>query len=131
MKASVADLGALSKNEVAGRADVVIALALVHHLALAQGMSFQEVVRQLASLTSRDLVVEFMPNGLGGTPQNPRPVPDPLPDWYQLDAFLAALRKSFTTVEVVDYERPDADSIRTLVLCRGVVQAQTLHGVDS
>jgi SAM-dependent methyltransferase len=114
------DLDGVSRNGAGIDFDLVLALALVHHLTLAQGLSFQEVARSLARLTTANLIVEFMPNGLGGTPENRRPVPDPLPTWYTLEGFLEALRTSFSSVEVIDYERPSPDSTRVLVMCRGV-----------
>lgn len=96
------------------KADLVLALALTHHLILGQGCSLSHVANVLANYSTDALLVEFMPNGLGGT----KPQPDPLPAFYTLDGFLTALQTRFASVEVVaDNKVP---SWRVLILCRGV-----------
>ena len=104
-------------REVAANADLAIALAVTHHLALGQRYPFSYILERLAAFTKDALLVEFMPNGLGGAAG---PGPDPLPDWYSEPQFLAALRERFNIVEIVDYPRDPAHSPRTLILARGV-----------
>jgi hypothetical protein len=95
------------------RSHTVLALALSHHLRLAQGYPFLYIAKLFASLTEEVLITEFMPNGLGiGKPQ-----PDPLPGDYTLDAYLNALRNYFKKVRVIDYDREPTYSPRTLVVC--------------
>jgi hypothetical protein len=98
-------------------ADLALALALTHHLVLAQKYSFTEVSRKLASLCSKALITEFMPDGLGGVAAHPEPSPNPLPAHYTLEHYLDALRACFRHVEVVRYERIDPPSRRVLIYC--------------
>jgi hypothetical protein len=96
------------------RGDLVLALALTHHLSLGQRFPFWHVVRTFARYTDDALLTEFMPNGLGV--HQPRPVP--LPPWYRLDALIGELTRAFQSVEVVDYRLEPDRSPRTLLLCR-------------
>lgn len=65
------------------RAEVVVALALTHHLILSQGVQGELLMRRIAAFCTRYSVVEFMPLGLSdGTPTSPVP-----PVWYTLDWF--------------------------------------------
>ena len=94
------------------KADLVLALALTHHLSLGQGQTFESIGRLLVGYCTDTLLVEFMPNGLGGTV----PKPDPLPAGYTLDRFLDALRAFFRSVEVLaDHKEPQW---RVLIRCR-------------
>lgn len=86
-------------------ADVVMALALTHHLALSQKLTFDAIAQKLAQITNKAAVTEFMPDGLGGIHVHPAPSPDPLPSWYTLENFIFALKKHFKLVEVIDYTR--------------------------
>lgn len=107
--------------DVEGRHPLVLLLALTHHLALTQKLSFSQIARKLASLSSNHVITEFMPDGLGGTPVNPDPVPNPLPPGYSLDAFVAALKAEFGNVRVIHYDRradPGHMSRRILIHCQ-------------
>jgi hypothetical protein len=101
-------------SPVARLADFVLALALTHHLLLGQNYTFEAVASALSRQSTDTLLVEFMPNGLGGT----RPEPDPLPEWYRLDAFLESLGVHFVDVRVVDYPYDPKRNRRILILCR-------------
>lgn len=96
-------------------ADTVVSLALSHHLSLRAKMTFDEIAVRYAELAKRHLLVEFMPNGMGGT----APLPNPLPDWYTLEHFLESFSRRFASVRVVDWdgERPAHLGARTLVHC--------------
>jgi len=98
-------------------ADLVLCLALTHHLFLSQGLSFDDISRKLASMTRGQLITEFMPNGLGGTADIQTDYPNPLPSGYSLESFLKSLRKFFSIVEVIEYDRPVAPSRRVLIRC--------------
>lgn len=77
------------------RSDLVVANALTHHLLLGQGMKLHVMVDQLAELTSKYLIVEFMEYGL-----NQRK--DDLPEWYTLDNFLEGISQKFSVLLVKD-----------------------------
>jgi hypothetical protein len=97
------------------QADCVLALALTHHLALGQGYTFAAIAAALARFSTEHLMVEFMANGLGGS----KPMPDPLPEWYRLDAFLDSLRPHFGEVKVVGHHQDSAQSLRILIHASG------------
>jgi hypothetical protein len=93
------------------KADLVLALALTHHLSLGQGQTFSSIAELLAAYCTGTLLVEFMPNGLGGTV----PKPDPLPAHYNLENFLAAFRPHFGAVKILaDHKEPQW---RVLIEC--------------
>lgn len=101
--------------------DIVLALALTHHLSLSQGLSFEQIAKRLHELTSKYVLTEFMPLGLGGSSKHPDPVPSPLPAFYTLDKFISSLRSYFADVTVIDYARPKelpSYSERILILCK-------------
>lgn len=66
--------------------DVVIALALTHHLLLAQHYRLDAVVERIASLGRRYMIIEFMPRGLWDGTSGP-----PVPEWYSREWFEARL----------------------------------------
>ncbi|MBK8115842.1 MAG: hypothetical protein IPK44_15790 [Candidatus Accumulibacter sp.] len=98
-------------------AELVLALAITHHLVISQGLTFDQISKTLARNSSRALITEFMPDGLGGTAENPEPVPNPLPVDYTLENFVGALKNEFGLVEVIDYLRPNPSSRRILIYC--------------
>ena len=102
--------------EVFNQADLVLALALTHHLTLGQGFPFSYVAEMLASYSTEALITEFMPNGLG---IKGNVVPDPLPSWYTVENLMACLRRYFASVDVIPYEMEPGHSPRTMVLCVG------------
>jgi predicted O-methyltransferase YrrM len=81
------------------KADLVLALALTHHLFFTHRYSFEALARILSESTTKFLVTEYMPNGLGVG----KPHPDPIPPAYALPRFLEELSKRFTKVECIDY----------------------------
>jgi len=81
------------------RADVVVALAITHHLLLSQRYNIDYVMRRLAEFSRRHLVVEFMPMGLWNGTEAP-----PVPGWYNVDWFRAAVSRVCTAVEEVKLE---------------------------
>jgi hypothetical protein len=94
-------------------ADVVLALALTHHLAISQGYSIPTILDTLARPTTDKLLVEFMPHGLGGI----QPLPDPLPEWYRRDYFESELSARFQNVRIItENQRPQW---RVLYLAEG------------
>jgi hypothetical protein len=62
--------------------DLVVALAVVHHLSLTQGYPFSAIIKKLLSFTSRHAIIEFMPLGLWDGKNSPN-----IPDWYNISKF--------------------------------------------
>jgi SAM-dependent methyltransferase len=100
------------RNPMPREADLVLALALTHHLALGQKCTFSKIASLLAPYCSDSLLVEFMPCGLGGNV----PKPDPLPTWYNLENFMEALRTHFGSIEIVAENKEP--QWRVLILAR-------------
>jgi SAM-dependent methyltransferase len=76
------------------KSDVVIALALTHHLLLTDGLEISVMWRRFAEMTERFLIVEFMPLGLwGGHGEYPH-----VPSWYNLEWFKSEMSKNFELV---------------------------------
>jgi hypothetical protein len=66
--------------------DVVIALALTHHLLLAQGYRLDAVLERIAAHGRRFMIIEYMPKGLWDGTSGPA-----VPDWYSREWFAAGL----------------------------------------
>lgn len=94
------------------RADMVLALALVHHLAIHQMQNFERIVGSLEAFTDRWLVVEFVSRE---DPQASQMLSHTSRDygWYELDAFIDVLEATFNKVtKCAPYS-----TTRTLFLC--------------
>ncbi|MGH2429029.1 MAG: SAM-dependent methyltransferase [Candidatus Limnocylindria bacterium] len=91
-----------------GPADAVMALALVHHLAIGNNVPFTLLSGFLAQI-GRNLVIEFVPKEDPMTQRLLAARPDIFPD-YTLDAFRAAFEADWRIGE----EAPIEDSMRTL-----------------
>jgi hypothetical protein len=91
------------------QADLVLALALTHHLVIKRKLNFEFVARQLAAYARRWLLVEFVPADDTHVSQWMRDEHD----WYKLEAFLEALQPHFAHLEVL----PSSPQPRVLVLC--------------
>lgn len=103
------------------QAELVLALALTHHLYLSQNMSFDQIAQQLSKITTKFVITEFMPDGLGGSSHHPEPSPNPLPEDYCLSNFTVALEKYFNHVEIINYSRDinlSYFSRRILIFCQ-------------
>lgn len=98
--------------------DLVMALAIVHHLALGQNQSLRDIVGGLDRFTRRYLVVEFVdredelivaePEFFPAMHENPRGF-----DWYTLENLEAELGQRFSSVERL----PSHPESRTILLC--------------
>lgn len=104
--------------DVEQRADLVLALALTHHLVLKQKLTWDQIAAKLAAMTKRAVIIEYMPDGCGGTRTHPEVQPNPLPAWYSLDHCLTALRRFFADVQTIEYGRKVQFSRRVLIICR-------------
>jgi hypothetical protein len=103
------------------QAELVLALALTHHLYLSQNMSFDQIAQQLSKISTKFVITEFMPDGLGGSSHHPEPPPNPLPEDYCLSNFTLALEKYFNHVEIINYSRDrnlSYFSRRILIFCQ-------------
>lgn len=74
--------------------EIVIALAVTHHLALSQGFTIHSIIETIASYTSKYLIIEFMPLGLWDGVNSP-----PVPTWYNEEWFIKGLELYFTIIE--------------------------------
>ena len=91
------------------RCDMVLALALIHHLVFKQAMEFEQVVEGLSVFSRRWLLLEFIP-------KEDRYVKDWWSEkraWYTQEHLIACLRKSFKDVQVF----PSHPEPRELLLC--------------
>ena len=80
------------------RADLVVALALTHHLSLSQGLEFRQIAARLGELATKEVIVEFMPWGLAVSGQ--REVDHAsLPEGYSLEDFVEAVREYFPVID--------------------------------
>jgi ribosomal protein L11 methylase PrmA len=96
--------------EERGPADVLLALAVVHHLAIGHNLPLERVAGFFARL-GRSLVVEFVPKSDSQVRRLLRDRPDIFPD-YTREGFEAAFRGWFR----IERALPVADSERTLYL---------------
>lgn len=96
------------------KSDLVLALALSHHLFFSCKFKFDHIAKCLSSYSNKFLITEFMPNGLGGVAG---PNPNPLPTHYNLEEFVRCLSKYFGKVDIIDYDMPEGNSPRTLIFC--------------
>jgi len=100
------------------RCDMVLALAVVHHLALGQSLSFSTIACILGDLADRHLCVEFVSMEdrmiTGGSFFFPAyaAARDDF-QWYTQENFVTALRGRFSVVEVL----PSYPDSRTLLIC--------------
>lgn len=102
--------------------DLVLALALTHHLFFTHGYRLDISAKLLAKHTDDVLITEFMPNGFGGS----RPNPDPLPENYRLEIFLDELSRHFESIEVIDPQKPENGSHRILIVARNKFKTKKL-----
>ena len=95
------------------RSEMVMALALVHHLAITQLQSFERIVSALSDYVDKWLLTEFVPLD-DVRSQELRATQRRNMDRYTLDVFIAALRCEFSVIETF----PSYPEGRTLILCR-------------
>jgi hypothetical protein len=101
--------------EQRGPADALLALALVHHLAIGHNLPLEWIAAYLARL-SRTLIIEFVPKSDSQVQRMLRSRPDIFP-CYTREGFEAAFRTRFR----IDDARPVAGSERFLYLMTGDV----------
>lgn len=105
------------------KSDMVLALAIVHHMTFAWDMSFQQTVENLAMFSTKWLVVEFIGRN---DPAVQRLWKSKLSNspWYNLETFKAALGRHYTIVKQVPSDSGGLDLIdygpddRTILVCQ-------------
>ncbi len=93
------------------KSDMAIALAIVHHLAFRELLTFDEIIVLLASYTDDYLIVEFVE-------QTDRFIHDFIKvgyEWYTKENFEKALKELFT---VISMKESAPKETRTLYLCK-------------
>jgi hypothetical protein len=91
------------------KCDMVLALALIHHLVFKEHLRFDQISEALNAFSKRWLLVEFIP-------RDDQYVKEWWSEeyvWYNLDSFCSSLGKFFHRIEVM----PSHPSPRQLLLC--------------
>jgi hypothetical protein len=83
------------QGDVRFKSDLVVALAVSHHIILTQNQSIDFFFDSLIRYTNKFIVVEFMPMGLWDSVTNTVP---PTPSWYTLDWFREHFLKFFSLI---------------------------------
>lgn len=92
------------------KADLVVALAIIHHLAFAQQLTFEEILNQFSMFTSKYLIVEFIE-------QDDRYITDFLKagfEWYTRANFEKVLLKDYN---IIDTKPSTPKETRVIYLC--------------
>jgi hypothetical protein len=89
--------------------EMVMAIAIVHHLVFKSHLRFDQITDGLASFNGRHLLVEFIP----ADDVHVRGWWSPEYAWYTLDNFRAALSRHFSSIEIL----PSAPEPRVFLLC--------------
>jgi len=89
--------------------DMVMAIAIVHHLVFKSQLLFDQIADGLASFNGRSLLVEFIPSD----DVHVRTWWSERYAWYTLDNFCAALRRHFSRIQIL----PSAPKPRVYLLC--------------
>lgn len=79
--------------------DIVIALALTHHLLLGQKVPLPRLMSILAKFTNKYIAIEFMPHGFDMTFRKKG-----VPSWYTEDWFVNGLRLHFAVLKRIELE---------------------------
>jgi hypothetical protein len=72
--------------------EMLIALALTHHLILTQKVPIANIFEQFSKFTTRYIITEFMPQGLFGPNAKHKYI---APEWYTLDWFKEAFESEY------------------------------------
>lgn len=105
------------------QAEVVLCLALSHHLLLSnpatrfdKPVDLEELTVFLSEICSHHLLFEFMPLGFGAPVFGGYPVPAELPDWYHIETVVDYLSAEFDQVNLLTYE-DTVHGHRQLIVC--------------
>ena len=75
------------------QSDLVLALAVMHHLILTQGFRLKDIIQRIAEYTNEYAIVEFMPLGLWDGNYAP-----PVPAWYNEEWFCDGFSEHFEVI---------------------------------
>ncbi len=89
--------------------DMVMALAIIHHLVFKRGLTFEAIVDQISAFTKKWLIAEFVPPEDSYVSQ----WMEKRFSWYHLNGFVKALESKFHRVEIFD----SSPSSRVLLFC--------------
>jgi hypothetical protein len=81
------------------KCETVIALALTHHLILAQKISINNIFNAFAKYLTRYIFVEFMPEGVDK---------NPVPSWYNINWFRSNFTKYYRLLEEVPTKKDNS-----------------------
>lgn len=84
------------------KSDVIICMAVTHHLILSQGINIREIFKYLKNVCRKYLYIEFMPLGLWE--KNEKCSPN-VPDWYSLEWFSESMKEYFIIQNVEQLEQ--------------------------
>jgi len=101
------------------KSDLVIALAVTHHLILTQNYPLREILKTIRGYTRRFAMIEFMPLGLWNGHNAP-----PVPDWYTKDWFQQIFTEFFDLVAVEELEKNRILFVGRLKAPRSEIQAE-------
>ncbi|MBP7653001.1 hypothetical protein KA977_06245 [Candidatus Dependentiae bacterium] len=89
-------VGLCIRPEIRFKSDVVISLALTHHLILRQNIPIEYIFKTFALYTDKYIITEFMPLGMYDGSERSKKVK--LPEWYNIEWFRNAFKKYFNLV---------------------------------
>ncbi|MEQ1620722.1 MAG: class I SAM-dependent methyltransferase [Methylococcales bacterium] len=83
------------------KSDMVLALALTHHLILTQGYNLNYIFSVIKSYSNNYVAIEFMPLGLFDSVTKEG---NPPPEWYTEAWFKAEFENHFSIIEIINLE---------------------------
>lgn len=100
------------------KCEMVLFLALIHHLCLGKGLFFSQIIQLLNSLTDKYLVIEYVSIEDELIRVNPTFFPEysKSPEkfnWYSLDNLVNELKKNFVRLDIKDSE----SKYRKIIIC--------------
>ena len=93
--------------------DLVLALAVIHHLALTQALTFEQIIDRMSCYTQKYLLIEFVDRDDPYAIQYLRQFEEKSVDWYNKTHFEKVLEQKFNLLS----KRPSEVPTRTLYLC--------------
>lgn len=82
------------------KSDIVLGLAVTHHLILTQNFSLEFIFDRMAAYSKKYVYIEFMPLGLWGGGELPK-----IPSWYTEDWFEKMFAKKFNLIHKEQLEK--------------------------
>ena len=76
------------------KSDIVLAMAITHHLILAQNYTIDQIFSRIKAYSKKYVFIEFMPHGLWGGGELP-----PIPNWYTEEWFVENFKTYFVLLK--------------------------------